>query len=94
MNRNNLPVYRAEMQMFSGLTIDVPSCFISGSGDWGVYQSPGSLERMQKTACTNMLGVHSVEKAGHWVQQEQPEKVSELLIQFLQRARAIDNSDQ
>ena len=30
---------------------------------------------------------------GHWVQQEQPEKVSKLLIEFLQRARAIDKSD-
>ena len=85
--------YRAEMQMFSGLTINVPSCFIGGSSDWGVYQSPGSLERMQKTACTNMLGVHLAEGAGHWVQQEQPEKVSKLLIQFLQRAQAIDNSN-
>jgi pimeloyl-ACP methyl ester carboxylesterase len=80
--------YRAEMQMFSGLTIDVPSCFIAGANDWGVYQSPGSLERMKKTACTNMLGVYLVEEAGHWVQQEQPKKVSKLLIQFLQRAQA------
>jgi len=79
--------YRAEMQIFSGLTIDVPSCFIGGASDWGVYQSPGSLERMQKTACTNMLGVHLVEGAGHWVQQEQPEEVSRLLIQFLQQVR-------
>jgi pimeloyl-ACP methyl ester carboxylesterase len=79
--------YRAELQMFSSLTIDVPSCFIAGANDWGVYQSPGSLERMKKTACTNMLGVHLVEGAGHWVQQERPEEVSKLLIQFLQRAQ-------
>jgi len=80
--------YRAELQMFSGLTIDVPSCFIAGANDWGVYQSPGSLERMQKTACTNMLGVHLVKGAGHWVQQEQPEDVRRLLIEFLQRVQA------
>ena len=80
--------YRAEMQMFSGLTIDVPSCFIAGANDWGVYQSPGSLERMQESACTNMLGVHLVEGAGHWVQQEKPEDVSRLLIQFLRRVQS------
>lgn len=80
--------FRSEMQLFSGLTIDVPSCFIGGASDWGIYQSPGALERMQKTSCTNMLGVHLVEGAGHWVQQEQPEQVCRLLIQFLQKARA------
>ena len=80
--------YRAEMQMFSGLTIDVPSCFIGGASDWGVYQSPGALERMQETACTNMLGVHLIEGAGHWVQQEKPERVSKLLIVFLKHARS------
>jgi pimeloyl-ACP methyl ester carboxylesterase len=70
--------------VFSGRTIDVPSCFISGASDWGVYQRPGYLERMQSTACTNMLGVHLVE-GGHWVQQEQPEDVSKWIIQFLQQ---------
>jgi pimeloyl-ACP methyl ester carboxylesterase len=79
---------RAERQIFAGRMIDVPSCFIGGASDWGVYQSPGSLEQMQESACTNMLGVHLVEGAGHWAQQEQPEKVSRLLIQFLRRARA------
>ena len=30
-----------------------------------------------------MVGFHLLEGAGHWVQQEQPEQVSALLIQFL-----------
>jgi pimeloyl-ACP methyl ester carboxylesterase len=30
-----------------------------------------------------MVGFHLVDGAGHWVQQEQPEKVSELLLAFL-----------
>jgi pimeloyl-ACP methyl ester carboxylesterase len=30
-----------------------------------------------------MVGFHLVDGAGHWVQQEQPERVSELLVQFL-----------
>ena len=65
----------AQLQLFSGLTIDVPSCYIAGSNDWGIYQSPGSLERMKKTACTKMLSVNFVKGAGHWVQQEQPNEV-------------------
>jgi pimeloyl-ACP methyl ester carboxylesterase len=38
---------------------------------------------MQKTACTNMKEIHLIKGAGHWVQQEQPEEVSRLLVQFL-----------
>ena len=77
--------FTAEAQMFAGRTIDVPSLFIGGKSDWGVYQNPGALERMQKTVCTRMLGTHLVDGAGHWVQQEQPGEVSKLLVQFLQR---------
>jgi pimeloyl-ACP methyl ester carboxylesterase len=76
--------YNAELQTFSGRTIDVPSLFIAGRSDWGAYQTPGALESMQKTACTRMLGTHLVDGAGHWVQQEQPEAVTRLLIEFLQ----------
>jgi pimeloyl-ACP methyl ester carboxylesterase len=78
------PKSLAEMHTFSGRTIDVPSCYIAGNSDWGTYQFPGAAECMQKTACSQMIGFHLVEGAGHWVQQEQPEKVSELLKQFLQ----------
>jgi pimeloyl-ACP methyl ester carboxylesterase len=41
---------------------------------------------MQTKACTKMIGCHLVDGAGHWVQQEQPEQVSRLLLQFLARA--------
>jgi pimeloyl-ACP methyl ester carboxylesterase len=74
-----------ELQTWSGRTIDVPSCFISGKQDWGTYQRPGVFEAMQSTACTRMIGCHLVEGAGHWVQQEQPEQVSRLLLQFVRQ---------
>jgi pimeloyl-ACP methyl ester carboxylesterase len=77
----------AELQTFSGRTIDVPSIFIAGKSDWGVYQTPGAAETMQKTACTRMVGFHLLDGAGHWVQQEQPEQVRELLIAFLRDQR-------
>ena len=72
-----------EQQLFAGRTIDQPSLFIAGASDWGSYQGPGALERMQNEACTDMRAVHMVDGAGHWVQQEQPEETSRLLIEFL-----------
>jgi pimeloyl-ACP methyl ester carboxylesterase len=77
----------AELQLFSGRTIDVPSMFVAGTSDWGVYQRPGAFERMQEHACTNMVGCHLINGAGHWVQQEQAEQVSELLTGFLARQK-------
>jgi pimeloyl-ACP methyl ester carboxylesterase len=74
-----------ELELFSGRRIEVPSLFIAGRKDWGIYQVPGSIERMQDSACTRMLSCTLVEGAGHWVQQEQSQKVSELLIEFLQQ---------
>jgi hypothetical protein len=49
--------FESELQLFSGRTIDQPSIFISGKSDWGVYQRPGSVEKMNGAACTNMAGV-------------------------------------
>ena len=75
----------AELQTWSGRTIDVPSCFISGKQDWGTYQRPGVYETMQTKACSNMISCHLVEGAGHWVQQEQATEVSRLLQAFLKQ---------
>ena len=74
---------RAEVELYSGRTIDQPSMFISGASDWGTYQSPGSFERMQERACTDMRAVHLIDGAGHWVQQEQAEVVFRLVLEFL-----------
>jgi pimeloyl-ACP methyl ester carboxylesterase len=73
----------AELQLFSDRTVDVPSCFIAGESDWGVYQTPGAAEKMRDGVCTRMTGLHLVSGAGHWVQQERAEKVGALLIRFL-----------
>jgi pimeloyl-ACP methyl ester carboxylesterase len=80
------PAFQTELQLFSGRTIDVPSCFIAGRNDWGVYQNPGAFEAMQERACTRMIGCHLIDGAGHWVQQEQPQAVGDLLIAFLRKA--------
>ncbi|MFO7632526.1 MAG: alpha/beta hydrolase [Caldilinea sp.] len=63
----------------------MPACFIAGASDWGIYQSPGALEAMQARGCRQLQGCHILPGAGHWVQQEQPEAVAGLVLDFLQQ---------
>ena len=77
----------AEMQLFAGCSITVPSMFVAGAADWGVHQKPGEFERMQSHGCGDLRGCHLVPGAGHWVMQEQPAAVSTLLLAFLRETR-------
>jgi pimeloyl-ACP methyl ester carboxylesterase len=83
VRRGSDPKSVGEMLTFSGRSIEVPSQYIAGKSDWGVYQTPGAVDKMRNTACSHMVGFHLLDGAGHWVQQEQPEQVSTLLVQFL-----------
>jgi pimeloyl-ACP methyl ester carboxylesterase len=84
VRRGTDPKTLAELRTFSGRTIDVPACFIAGKSDWGSYQTPGVFEAMQTPrVSTQWRGAHLVDGAGHWVQQEQPEQVVKLLLQFV-----------
>src|SRR5262245_52219944 len=73
----------AELQLFAGRKIDVPSMFIAGRRDWATYLIPGAFERMP-LVCSRMKNRRFVEGAGHWLQQEQPGAVTDLLVSFLQ----------
>lgn len=74
-----------DLQLFAGKTLDVPSSFISGKQDWGTYQNPGSLERLEKQITTKYRGTHLLDGAGHWVQQEQSAALSALLLEFVKK---------
>lgn len=80
--------FTAELSLFAGRTIDVAACFVAGQSDWGIHQTPGALKAMERRACRRYQGTHLVPGAGHWVQQEQPERVSELLIRFVEAQSA------
>ena len=73
----------AELEVFAGRTIDVPSFFIAGAQRLGHLPAPGAWRGCRRRPARSMRGFHLVEGAGHWVQQEQPEEVSRLLLQFL-----------
>lgn len=77
------PDLNAELRLFSGKTIDVPSLFIGGKCDWGTYSAPGALDLMRTKAATRMSGVELIDGAGHWIQQEQPIPLSTLLLDFI-----------
>jgi pimeloyl-ACP methyl ester carboxylesterase len=77
--------YNGELEVFDGRTIDVPSCFIAGSSDWGIHQKAGEYEKMQSAMLTDIRGCHLIDGAGHWVQQERPEETNRLLLEFLRQ---------
>lgn len=76
------PIQKRDMLLFAGRKIEVPVAFISGEKDWGNYQQPGALDGYKKS-CTDFRGATFIPHAGHWVQQEQPEKVIEAVMKFL-----------
>jgi len=71
-----------EQNIFAGKTIDVPACYIGGASEWGVYQTPGAFQAMNK-ACTQLRGTHLVPHAGHSIVEEQPDATNQLLIDLL-----------
>jgi pimeloyl-ACP methyl ester carboxylesterase len=78
----------AEMQLFAGRQIQVPAAYLAGAADWGMYQKPGELQRMQHEACSRFVGMAVLPGAGHWVQQEQAQAVTQRLLAWLAEMRA------
>ncbi|MET3789248.1 pimeloyl-ACP methyl ester carboxylesterase [Methylobacterium radiotolerans] len=77
-----------DLARFAGRRIEVPLLFVSGARDWGPFQVPGALGRMEEAAGAGLLGCHFVAGAGHWVQQERPQAVVDLLLDALARGGA------
>jgi pimeloyl-ACP methyl ester carboxylesterase len=78
--------FQDDLAAHAGRAIEVPACFIAGKNDWGPYQRPGALAAMQRGAFAHNRGCHFIAGAGHWVQQEQPEKTADHLLAFLRRS--------
>jgi pimeloyl-ACP methyl ester carboxylesterase len=86
------PDLNAELNLFSGKTIDVPSLFIGGRSDWGTYSAPGALDLMSTKSTTRMGGIELIDGAGHWIQQEQPGRLGTLLLAFIKEVDGADHA--
>ena len=78
--------YRMAMRSFAGMAeakweIDVPCLYIGAEHD--VILPPSSADGMEDFIAD--LEKHTVMDSGHWTQQEQPEEVNRVLIDWLQR---------
>ncbi len=67
--------------------INIPSIFIAGKTDWGIFQKPGDLERMQINFLKNYFGTKIIKGAGHWVQQEKPINTFNTIIKFYNKLK-------
>ena len=68
-------------------SLNIPSMFIAGEADWGIYQKPGDIETMEKKFFKKFHGVKIVENAGHWVQQENPKDTAKYILDFYKNIR-------
>ena len=75
-------------EALAGAHITVPTTFIAGT-DEPVLAMVGDrgLDTM-RAHVDDLRGVHLIEGAGHWVQQEQPDQVNLHLLQFLRDLRS------
>ena len=63
-----------------GAKIQPPAFFVTGSHD--PARGPAAIARLPDN-CADLRGSHILPGCGHWTQQERPEEVNRLLIEFL-----------
>jgi pimeloyl-ACP methyl ester carboxylesterase len=81
------PDIAGEMEVWSGAKISVPTVFVAGKRDWGTFQEPGAVEAMEqaKSVKSGMYkGTVLVDGAGHWVNQEQPERCVQEVLRLIE----------
>ena len=69
-------------QILSGAKIRQPSLFVAGEFDGVIMMYRQAFDSLEE----NMPGLRKkvlVAGAGHWIQQERPNEVNDLLIEFL-----------
>ncbi len=78
----------AELAAFRGRPVEVPSLFIGGDEDGVTRFMAGAIAGFPETL-PRLWGSHILERCGHWIQQEQPEEVNRLLLEFLAEVRPL-----
>lgn len=71
-----------ELSAWRFAPVTVPSLFIGGDRDGPTMLGRKAIENFG-TNLPNLVGSHILNNCGHWVQQEQPQEVNRLLIDFV-----------
>jgi pimeloyl-ACP methyl ester carboxylesterase len=72
------------LAQYDGTPLAVPALFVGGDRDVPAIWGREALRRFPEVA-TNCRGSVIIDECGHWVQQEQPEKFNEVLLDFLRK---------
>ena len=71
-----------DLQPWKGQPITVPSLFIGGERDGPTIWGANAISRFPNTLPA-LRGSHILPGCGHWVQQERPSEVNDLLLEWL-----------
>ncbi|MEL6829774.1 MAG: alpha/beta hydrolase [Pseudomonadota bacterium] len=66
------------------LVIYQPSLFIGGTRDLVLKMFPGDPVETMKPNLAGLRAAHLLDGCGHWTQQERPEEVNQILLEWLQ----------
>jgi pimeloyl-ACP methyl ester carboxylesterase len=71
-----------DLAALRGQPVELPSLFVGGEKDGPTIWGAQAIARFERTL-PGCRGVHVLEGAGHWIQQERAEEVNRLLLEFL-----------
>lgn len=71
-----------DLQPWRGRPVTVPSLFIGGELDGPTRWGSGAISRFS-TTLPGLRASHILSGCGHWLQQERPETVNEILLEWL-----------
>jgi pimeloyl-ACP methyl ester carboxylesterase len=71
-----------DLQPWRGMPITVPSLFVGGERDGPTIWGQRAIANFPDTL-PGLRGSHVLSRCGHWVQQERPHEVNELLVSWL-----------
>lgn len=80
------PEIASDVDVWASRKISVPTVFVAGKSDWGTFQEPGAVEAMEQGKSVRegcYRGTVLVDGAGHWVNQEQPERCVEEIMKIV-----------
>ncbi|MGH9172490.1 MAG: alpha/beta fold hydrolase [Acidimicrobiales bacterium] len=78
----------ADLAAYRGQPLGVPTLFLGGDHDGPTLWGAEAIKRFPRTL-PYLHGSHILPECGHWLQQEKPDEVNELLLEFLSVVRPV-----